>query len=207
VASGLVGHLLGAINGASIARGTSFLKDRMGSAIFGPHITIIEDPFMPRGLGTRPFDGEGLAGERRKLIDKGALTGWILDLRSARQLGLKPQGQAARGLASPPSPSVSNVYLEVGPQTVAGMMKGLGSGLLVTELMGTNINMVTGDYSRGASGFWFENGEIAYPVSEVTIAGNLNDMYQRLTAADDLEFRGSSNAPSLAVEGMTLAGL
>lgn len=207
IASGLVGHLLGAINGASVARGTSFLKDALGTEVFAPGITIVEDPFLKRGPGSRPFDGEGLSGAKRNLIDKGQLTGWLLDLRSARQLGLTPQGQASRGLASPPSPTVSNVYLEAGTETPTALMTQIGTGLLVTELMGTSINMVTGDYSRGASGFWFENGEIVYPVSEVTIAGNLKTMYRNLTPANDLEFRSSTNAPSLVVEGMTLAGL
>jgi PmbA protein len=207
VASGLVGHLLGAINGAAIARGTSFLKDALETAVFSDAITIVEDPFVKRGLGSRPFDSEGLSGDKRNIIDRGLLTGWLLDLRSARQLKLKPQGQASRGLASPPSPTTSNVHLEAGAISVAGLMAEAKHGLLVTELMGSSINMVTGDYSRGASGFYFENGEIAYPASEITIAGNLKDMFKRITPASDLEFRGSVNAPSLLVEGMTLAGL
>jgi PmbA protein len=206
VATSLIGHLLGAISGAAIARGTSFLKDKLGEKIFSEAITIVEDPFIRRGHASRPFDGEGLSGARRNVIDKGVLTGWLLDLRSARQLGLKPTGQAARGLNSPPSPSSSNLYLQPGTSTPDELLRNVGTGLLVTELIGSSVNMVTGDYSRGASGFWFENGELAYPVSEITIAGNLKDMFPRVTPCSDLEFRSSVNAPTCAVEGLTIAG-
>jgi PmbA protein len=202
VASGLIGHLLGAINGAAIARGTSFLKDRMGQEIFGPHITIVEDPFIRRGLGSRPFDGEGLACHKRNLIDKGVLTGWVLDLRSARQLGLPPTGQGSRG-----GPSTSNVYLPPGDISPEEQIKAIPQGLYVTELIGSSINTVTGDYSRGASGFWIENGELTYPVSEITIAGNLKDMFRTLSPANNLEFRGAVNAPNCLVEGLTIAGV
>jgi len=202
VASGLIGHLLGAINGAAIARGTSFLKDAMGQRIFGPHITIVEDPFIRRGLGSRPFDGEGLACQRRNLIENGVLTGWILDLRSARQLGLPPTGQGSRG-----GPSTSNVYLPPGRQTPEEQIKGIAQGLYVTELIGSSINTVTGDYSRGASGFWIENGALADPVSEITIAGNLKDMFLTLDPASNLEFRAAVNAPNCLVEGLTIAGV
>ncbi len=202
VASGLIGHLLGAINGAAIARGTSFLKDCLGSEIFGSHITIIEDPFIRRGLGSRPFDGEGLACRKTKLIDQGVLTNWILDLRSARQLGLKPTGQGSRG-----GPSTSNVYLPAGAQSPEEQIKEISQGLYVTELIGSSVNMVTGDYSRGASGFWIENGELTYPVSEITIAGNLKDMFRTIMPASNLEFRSSVNAPNCRVEGLTIAGL
>lgn len=202
VASGLIGHLLGAINGAAIARGTSFLKDQLGNAIFGSHITIVEDPFIRRGHGSRPFDGEGLACHRRNLIDQGVLTGWILDLRSARQLGLAPTGQGSRG-----GPSTSNVYLPAGEQSPEQQIAGLSRGLYVTELIGSSINAVTGDYSRGASGFWIENGELTFPVSEITIAGNLKDMFKTVQPANNLEFRGSVNAPNCLVEGLTIAGV
>jgi PmbA protein len=202
VASGLIGHLLGAINGAAIARGTSFLKDQLGNAIFGSHITIVEDPFIRRGHGSRPFDGEGLACHRRNLIDQGVLTGWILDLRSARQLGLAPTGQGSRG-----GPSTSNVYLPAGEQSPEQQIAGLSRGLYVTELIGSSINAVTGDYSRGASGFWIENGELTFPVSEITIAGNLKDMFRTVQPANNLEFRGSVNAPNCLVEGLTIAGV
>ncbi len=202
VASGLIGHLLGAINGASIARGTSFLKDAMGQQIFGSHITIVEDPFIPRGFGSRPFDGEGLACHKANLIDHGILTQWILDLRSARQLGLKPTGQGSRG-----GPTTSNVYLPAGPASPEAQMRDIAQGLYVTELIGSSVNMVTGDYSRGASGFWIENGEPTYPVSEITIAGNLKDMFKTVTPASNLEFRSAVNAPNCRVEGLTIAGV
>jgi PmbA protein len=206
VATSLIGHMLGAINGASIARGTSFLKDDLGKPIFNAHVTITDDPHRMRGLSSRPFDGEGLPTQRRNIIDKGVLPNWILDLRSARKLGLKPTGQASRGLGSPPSPSTSNITMHAGEQTVENMIKSLTKGLLVTEFIGSTINPVTGDYSRGASGYWIENGEIAFPVSEITIAGNLRAMYKQLTPAADLIIRGSSSAPSCLVEGMTIAG-
>jgi PmbA protein len=202
VASGLIGHLLGAINGAAIARGTSFLKNRLGQEIFGPHITIVEDPFIRRGLGSRPFDGEGLACHKRNLIDNGVLTGWVLDLRSSRQLGLTPTGQGSRG-----GPSTSNVYLPPGEQSPEDQIKSISQGLYVTELIGSSINGVTGDYSRGASGFWIENGELTYPVSEITIAGNLKDMFKTLQPASNLEFRSSVNSPNCLVEGLTIAGV
>ena len=206
VASSLLGHLVGAINGASIARGVSFLKDDLGKAIFKSNINVIDDPLRVRGLASRSFDGEGLAVQRRALIDKGVLTGWVLDLRSARQLGMQPTGQGSRGMSSQPSPSTSNVHLEPGAQSPEEMMKAIYSGLLITEFIGASINSSTGDYSRGASGFWFENGEIAYPVSEITVAGNLKDMFATLVPANDLLFRGATNAPSCLIEGMTIAG-
>ncbi len=202
VASGLIGHLLAAINGAAIARGTSFLKDAMGQQIFDRAITIVEDPFIRRGLGSRPFDGEGLASRKAHLIDKGMLTQWILDLRSARQLGLPPTGQGSRG-----GPTTSNVYLPAGTLSPAEQMKDIAQGLYVTELIGSSVNMVTGDYSRGASGFWIKNGELTYPVSEITIAGNLRDIFRTMSPASNLEFRSSVNAPNCRVEGLTLAGL
>jgi len=207
VASGLLGHLLGAISGAAVARGTSFLKDRLGQAVFGSAITIVDDPLRRRAPGSRPFDGEGLACQRRDLIAAGVLTGWVLDLRSARQLGMAPTGQGARGLSSPPGPASSNVYLQPGASSQGDLVASIRQGLYVTELIGSSINMVTGDYSRGASGFWIENGEITYPVSEITIAGNLADMFRTLQPADDLEFRGAVNSPSCLVEGLTIAGL
>jgi len=202
VASGLIGHLLAAINGASIARGTSFLKDDMGKQLFGSGITIVEDPFIRRGLGSRPFDGEGLACYKANLIDQGVLTGWVLDLRSARKLGLPPTGQGTRS-----GPSTSNVYLPASEVTPEAQMKDIAQGFYVTELMGSSINMVTGDYSRGASGFWIENGELTFPVSEITIAGNLRTIFETVSPASNLEFRSSVNAPNCRVEGLTIAGL
>jgi PmbA protein len=206
VSSSLLRHLAAAINGISVARGTSFLKDKMGKAVFADAITIVDDPHRARGLGSKPFDGEGLANERRKVIDAGVLATWLLDLGSARQLGLGSTGHAARGTSAPPSPAATNLYLEAGTLGPAELMSDIGAGLYVTELIGMGVNTLTGDYSRGAAGFWIENGEIAYPVSEVTIAGNLNDMFANLTAADDLEFRYAINAPTLRIDGMTVAG-
>ena len=174
----------------------------MGTQIFGDHITIVEDPFIRRGHGSRPFDGEGLSCHRRNLIENGVLTGWVLDLRSARQLGLQPTGQGSRG-----GPSTSNVYLPAGAPSPEEQIKSITQGLYVTELIGSSINNVTGDDSRGASGFWIENGELTYPVSEITIAGNLKDMFRTIQPASNLEFRSSVNAPNCLVEGLTIAGV
>ena len=205
-AGGLLGHFASAISGASVARGTSFLKDRMGTAIFAPHVTIVDDPHRRRGLKSKPFDGEGVANSRRVLIDKGSLTTWLLDCASARQLGLTSTGHAARGTGGPPMPSATNLYMEAGALSPAALIADIKQGFYVTELMGMGVNGVTGDYSRGAAGFWIENGQIAYPVSEVTIAGNLKDMFRQLTPASDLEFRYGTNAPTCRIEGMTIAG-
>jgi len=207
VSRGLVGHLAGAINGAAIARGTSFLKDKLGQRILPADVAIIDDPHRPRGLNSKPFDGEGVANKKRSIIDKGVLTTWVLDLRSARQLGLKTTGHAARGTSSPPSPSLTNLYMTAGKLSPQAIIADIPSGFYVTELMGFGINGVTGDYSRGAAGFWIEHGELAYPVSEVTIAGNLNDMFLNLTPANDLEFRHGMDAPTVRVDGMTVAGV
>ncbi len=206
VASSLFGHLLGGISGASIARGTSFLKSDLGKAIFAPLVTLVEDPHRLRGSASRPFDGEGLPTVRRNLIDKGVLTSWIMDLRSSRQLGLQPTGHGSRGLTSPPGASPSNLHVEAGTRSPEQMMRDMGTGLLVTEFIGSTINMVTGDYSRGASGFWIENGELAYPVSGITVAGNLRTLFANLEPASDLIFRGSMNVPSCYLGEMTVAG-
>jgi PmbA protein len=205
-ASGLLGHFTSAISGTAIARGVSFLKDRMGTAVFAAGINIIDDPHRVRGLRSKPFDGEGVANSRRALIEDGKLTTWLLDCASARQLGLQTTGHAARGTGGPPSPSATNLYLEAGKLSVKDLIADIRQGFYVTELMGMGVNGVTGDYSRGAAGFWIENGEIAFPVAEVTIAGNLKEMYAHLTPADDLEFRHGVNAPTVRIEGMTLAG-
>jgi len=207
VSGGIVRHLAGAINGTSVARGTSFLKSKMDQMVFGPGITIVDDPFRKRGLSSKPVDGEGIAPRRRALIDKGRLTTWILDLRSARQLGLKSTGHAARGTTSPPGPSTTNLYMEAGAISPAAMLKDVKRGLYVTEFIGMGINGVTGDYSRGAAGYMIEDGALAYPVSEVTVAGNLVDMFANLTPADDLEFRYGTDAPTLRLDGLTIAGL
>jgi PmbA protein len=204
--SGLVGHLAGAISGASIARGVSFLKDRMGTAIFAPSINVIDDPHRVRGVRSKPFDGEGVRNEKMALIENGVLKMWLLDTASARQLGLTTNGHAARGTGGPPSPSTTNLYMEPGPLSRDELIADIKQGFYVTELMGMGVSGVTGDYSRGAAGFWIENGKIAYPVSGVTVASNLKDMFLNMTPANDLEFRHGTNAPTIRVEGMTLAG-
>jgi PmbA protein len=206
VAGGLLGHLAGAINGASVARGTTFLKDRLGQRIFAPGITIRDDPRRVRGLRSRPFDGEGTPTVGRALIDDGVLTTWLLDSRSARQLGLRSTGHAARGTGGPPSPSVTNLYLAAGMQTPAELMADIKLGLYVTELIGMGVNGVTGDYSRGAAGFMIRDGALAEPVAEITIAGHLLDMFAHLAAANDLRFRRGTDSPTVRVEGMTMAG-
>lgn len=206
ISRSMVGHLAQAVNGAAIARDTSFLKDSMGGAVFGTGINIIDDPHRQRGLRSKPFDGEGVANTRRAVIENGVLTTWFLDLRSSRQLGLATTGHASRGTSGPPSPSATNLYLEAGSVSPAELMSGIKSGFYATELIGFGVNGLTGDYSRGAAGYWIENGEIAYPVSEITIAGNLKDMFQRLTPADDLTFRYGIDAPTLRIDGMTVAG-
>jgi PmbA protein len=204
--SSLLGHFTGAISGGSIARGVSFLKEMMGKQVFADGITIIDDPHRLRGLRSKPFDGEGVANKRWSLVDNGVLKTWLLESASARQLGLETTGHAARGTGGPPAPSPTNLYMEAGTLTPKELMADIRQGLYVTELIGMGVNNVTGDYSRGAAGFWIENGELTYPVSEITIAGNLKDMYRALTPANDLVFRHSVNAPTLRVEGMTLAG-
>ena len=206
VARGMLSHFLGAINGASVARGTTFLKDAMGTKVFGPGINILEDPHRHRGLRSKPCDAEGLPNQARTSIDKGVLTTWILDLRSARQLNLTPTGHASRGTGSPPGASVTNVWLEAGAMSPAALMADIKDGLFVTDLVGQGVNGVTGDYSRGAVGFWIENGRITYPVHEVTIAGNLKDMFKRIVPADDLELRYGIDAPTLRIDDMALAG-
>lgn len=206
VSAGLIGHFAGAISGASIARGVSFLKEFMGKPVFAPGIAIIDDPHRIRGLRSKPFDGEGVKNQRRAIVEDGVLTTWLLDCSSAKQLGLTSTGHAARGTGGPPSPSTTNFYMEAGKLSPNELMADIREGLYLTELMGMGVNGVTGDYSRGAAGFWIENGQIAYPVSEITIASNLKEMFRNLTPANDLVFRYGTNAPTLRVEGMTIAG-
>jgi PmbA protein len=206
VSGGLLGHLAGAINGRAVARGTSFLKDKMGEKIFADGIRILDNPLRKRGLGSRPFDAEGLPTRRYAVIDDGRLTTWLLDLAAARQLKLKPTGNAARGTSGPPSPTTSNFYLEKGRLTVDELIGDIKSGLYITDLIGFGVNGVTGDYSRGASGFWIENGKLAWPVSGITVAGNLKDMFLNMTPASDLQFKSSTNAPTVRIEGLTVAG-
>lgn len=206
VANSLVRHLAGAVNGAAVARGTSFLKDKLGARVMAPGLGIVDDPHRPRGLASRPFDGEGILATRRRVVDAGLLTTWFLDCRSARQLGMKTTGHASRGTSSAPSPSASNLYLEAGTESPAALMADIASGLYVTELIGMGVNLLTGDYSRGAAGFWIEHGQLAHPVNEITIAGNLKDMFLAMRAADDLVLRHGTDAPTLRVDGMTVAG-
>lgn len=207
IAASFLGHLISAINGASIARRTSFLQGDLGKQIFPPGFTVVDDPHRPRGLRSRPFDVEGLATAPRQLIADGVLMTWLLDLRSARQLGLASTGHASRGASSPPGASASNCHIGAGMIAPADLMRDIREGFYVTELIGMGVNGITGDYSRGASGFWIENGQITHPVNEMTIAGNLRDIFRHMIAADDLILRLEREAPTLRVDGMTVAGL
>jgi PmbA protein len=206
VAGGIVGHLAGAINGSAVARKTSFLRDKLGERLFAPGINIVDDPLRLRGLRSRPFDGEGVAGRRLAVVEDGVLKTWLLDCSTARELDLTTTGHAQRGVSSAPAPGASNLHLEAGRATPEALIADITEGFYVTELIGFGVNQVTGDYSRGATGFWIENGARTYPVSEVTIAGNLADMFRALTPANDLEFRFGTNAPTLRLEGLTVAG-
>lgn len=206
IAASLLGPLIGAIAGPAIARGSSFLKDKLGEPIFAPGVTVTEDPFRPRGLGSAPFDDEGVEPTRRALIDRGVLTTWLLNAASARQLGLQTTGHASRGLAGPPGVSPANLHIEPGREDLSDLMRSAGSGLLVTSMFGASLNGNTGDWSTGVSGHWFENGETAYPVTEITVAGNLLDLYARLIPGSDLEFRGAVNAPSILIDNLAIAG-
>jgi len=206
VAGSLLGHLAAAINGQAVARGTSFLKDRLGEVVFARGTRIQDDPRRHRGLRSRPFDAEGLPTSPRALIEDGRLESWLLDLASAHQLGLASTGHAVRGTSSPPHPAPSNLYLSPGAVSPAALMADIGEGLLVSELIGAGVSTLTGDYSRGAAGFMIRRGAIAEPVAEITIAGNLAEMFATLAAADDLQFRRGTDAPTVRVEGLTMAG-
>ncbi|MFD0910566.1 TldD/PmbA family protein [Ruegeria arenilitoris] len=206
ISSSLIGHLLAASNGAAVARGASWLKDSLGQQVLPAHLSLIEDPHRPRIAGSRPFDAEGLPTARRMIVENGVLTGWTLDLSSARKLGMNSTGNAARGVSGPPSPSNWNLSLTQGEFGRDDLLRDMGTGLLVTSMIGSTINPNTGDYSRGASGFWVENGEISHPVNECTIAGNLRDMLMRIIPANDARTYLSRVVPSLLIEGMTLAG-
>jgi PmbA protein len=206
VSRSILGHFAGAISGQSVARGTSFLKDSMGQEVFPAAIDIVDDPHRLRGLASKPFDGEGAANPRLDLVSGGKLQHWLLDSASARQLGIDSNGRASRGTGGPPSPSSTNLYMANGEVSPEDLIGAIDDGLYVTELIGFGVNGVTGDYSRGAGGFWIEKGKLSYPVSELTIAGNLKDMFRQVTPADDLVFRYGSNAPTLRLDGMTVAG-
>ncbi len=206
VAGSLLGHLTGAINGASVARGTTFLKDKMGQRLFAPGIAVHDDPRRVRGPRSKMFDGEGTPTRARALIEDGILTTWLLDSRSARQLGLVSTGHAARGTSGPPSPSATNLYLAAGALSPAELMADIKLGLYITELIGMGVNGLTGDYSRGAAGFMIRDGVLAEPVAEITVASNLNEMFAHLTPASDLRFRRGTDSPTVRIEEMTLAG-
>jgi PmbA protein len=206
IAGGLVGHLASAINGSSVARKTSFLRDKLGERLFKPGIRILDDPLRPRGLRSRPFDGEGVAAKPLAIIEDGVLKTWLLDCTTARELDLETTGHAQRGVSAPPSPGPTNLHLEAGSKSPDELVADIADGFYVTELIGMGVNQVTGDYSRGASGFWIENGRRSYAVSEVTIAGNLVAMFATLEPANDLEFRYGTNAPTVRMEGLTVAG-
>ncbi len=205
VARGFVGHIAGAINGAAVARKTSFLRDRMGTEVLKSGLNVTDDPLKVRGSGSRPFDGEGVKGEKLVMIEDGVLKHWFLSSSAARELGLHTNGRGSRG-GTAVSPTSTNLALEPGSIAPEDLIRSVGTGFYVTELIGQGVNMVTGEYSRGATGFWIENGELAYPVSGVTIASNLKDMFMRLTAANDIDRKFAVAAPSIAIEGMTIAG-
>ena len=206
VSGSLVGHMAGAISGASVARGTSFLKDLLGERIFPAGIDIIDDPRRVRGRSSRPFDGEAVATARLALVEDGVLRSWVLDGRSAKQLGLASTGAAGRGTGSVPHPTTSNLYMAPGPLSPAALMADIKLGLYITELIGMGVSGLTGDYSRGAAGFMIRDGAIAEPVAEITVAGNLREMFLHLVPANDLRFRRGTDAPTIRVEGMTMAG-
>jgi PmbA protein len=206
VSGGLLGHLIGAITGSGIARKTSFLLDALEKPVFGAGVTIVDDPHRRRGLRSRPFDGEGLPTSRSKIIDNGILTSWLMDSASARQLALSPTGHASRGVGGPPGAGTSNLHMEPGTVTPEALMDDIADGFYVTDLIGQGVNGITGDYSRGATGFVIRGGKRAEAVAEVTVAGNLKDMFARLIPANDLTFRYATNAPTLRIDGMMIAG-
>ena len=206
ISSGLIGHLLAATNGSAIVRGASWARGLLGEQVLPKGLSLVEDPHRPRASASKPFDAEGLPTARRVIVEDGVLTGWTLDLATGRKLGLPSTANASRGTSAPPSPSNGNVALTQGDIDLAGLMAEMGTGLLITSMIGSSINATTGDYSRGASGFWVENGQIAYPVNECTVAGNLRDMLMTIRPANDARTHLSRVVPSLLVEGLTLAG-
>ena len=206
VSRSIAGHFASAINGSAIARKTSFLKDMLNKQVANTSINIVDDPFLERGLGSRLFDAEGLGSRKYTLIKDGVLQQWLLDLSSAKQLNLKPFGNAKRGISGPPSPGTSNFMILPGKITPENLIKGISNGFYVTDMIGSSVSMITGDYSRGASGFWIKNGKLSMPITEATIAGNLKEMFMTLQPANDLDFSHSMNSPTLLIEGMTIAG-
>ncbi|MDC0093262.1 TldD/PmbA family protein [Alphaproteobacteria bacterium] len=206
VSRSIASHFASAINGSAIARKTSFLKDMLNKQIANTAINIIDDPFLKRGLGSRLFDAEGLGSRKYTLIENGELKQWLLDLSSAKQLNLNPSGNAKRGINGPPSPGTSNFMISPGEVTPENLIKNISEGFFITDMIGSSISMITGDYSRGASGFWIKNGELSQPITEATIAGNLKEMFMTLQPANDLNYSHSINSPTLLIEGMTIAG-
>ncbi len=206
ISNSMLRNLTMAISGPAVARGTSFLRKDMGKQIFADGITIIDDPLRKRGRSSRPVDGEGVAPRRMALVENGVLKTWLLSSASARQLGLTTTGHAVRGTSSPPGPAPSNLYMEAGSVSPQALMADIAEGVYVTDLMGMGVNPVTGDYSQGAAGFWIKNGEVTHPISELTIAGNLKDMFLAMTPANDLKFRYGTDAPTIRIDGMTIAG-
>ena len=206
ISNDLLGYLASSISGTSIARGTSFLKDSLGKQIFNKDVTIIDDPAINRGLGSKPFDGEGIKVKKRELVTNGKLNTWILNTSTAKKLGLKTTGNASRSVSSPPGVSTSNLYMTNGLKSYDDILSSISYGFYATELIGMGVNLVTGDYSMGASGMLIEKGEITHAVSEVTIASNLKEIFMNLSAANDLEFKYRTNAPTVLIESMTLAG-
>ena len=206
ISSSVIGHLLSAVNGSAITRGGSWLRDAMDTQVLPETLSIVEDPLRARSFGSRPFDAEGLPSTPRTIVENGVLKGWTLDLATGRHLGLASTGNASRGMSNPPSPSLTNIALTQGDKTLDQLMADMGTGLLITSMIGSSINPTTGDYSRGASGFWVENGALAYPVNECTVAGNLHEMLRSIVPANDARTHVSHVVPSLLVEGLTLAG-
>jgi PmbA protein len=206
IATSILSPFVGAIAGPAVARGVSFLKDRLGKPVFAPGVRITDDPLRRRGLGSAAFDDEGVLTARQAVVEDGVLTTWLLNSASARQLGMATTGHASRGLADAPGVGPHNMTLEPGPASPAELMREAGEGLLVTSMFGPSLNSNTGDWSAGVSGFWFQGGAIAYPVAEITIAGNLIDIYRRIRPGSDLEIRGASNAPSLLIDALAIAG-
>jgi PmbA protein len=203
----ILGPLFGAISGAAVARGVSFLKDKLGAKVFADAVSITEDPFKRRGLSSRAFDGEGGRVAPRAIIDKGVLTTWLMNASAARQLKLAPTGHATAGHGGPPGIGTSNLSISGGDKDQDGLMRDAGAGLLVTEMFSPSLNANTGDWSVGVSGFWFENGAVAYPVSEITVAGNMIDIFARLVPGVDYDRRGSFETPSLLVDDLVIGGV
>ena len=206
VSRSIASHFASAINGSAITRKTSFLKDMLGKSVASKLINLVDDPLLKRGLGSRMFDGEGLRTSKQTLVKDGVLQQWLLDLSSAKQLNLTPTGNARRGISGPPSPGTTNLILMNGEDTPQDLISRVSEGFYITDMIGSSVSMVTGDYSRGASGFWIKNGQLSHPITEATIAGNLKEMFMNIIPANDLDYQQAINCPTLLIEGMTIAG-